>query len=74
LILSVAANPQCDLIAQNGTITSVIKALRTAIAQYHCQIAEIVNVNTAVSTIFRTFDWAERRPALAQAVMAPVIC
>jgi len=25
---------------------------------------------TEVSTIFRTLDWAERRPALAQAVMA----
>jgi hypothetical protein len=27
-----------------------------------------------VSRIFRTFDWAERRPALAQAVTAPLIC
>jgi TolB-like protein len=27
-----------------------------------------------VSSVFRTFDRAERRPALAQAVMAPLIC
>ena len=27
-----------------------------------------------VSSVFRTLDWAERRPALAQALMAPVIC
>ena len=27
-----------------------------------------------VSSIFRTFGWAERRPALAQAVAAPLIC
>ena len=27
-----------------------------------------------VSRVFRTYGWAERRPALAQAVMAPLIC
>ena len=27
-----------------------------------------------VSRIFRTLVWAERRPALAQAVIAPLIC
>jgi hypothetical protein len=31
-------------------------------------------VNTVVSRIFRTFGLAERRPALAHAVMAPLIC
>ena len=27
-----------------------------------------------VSRVFRTLVWAERRPALAQAMMAPLIC
>jgi hypothetical protein len=30
--------------------------------------------STVVSRIFRTFGLAERRPALAHAVMAPLIC
>jgi hypothetical protein len=34
----------------------------------------ILSLVPVASSVFRTLDWAEQRPALAQAVMAPVIC
>jgi hypothetical protein len=39
------------------------------------KIDEIIGAElSVVSRVFRTFGLAEQRPALAQAVMAPLIC
>jgi hypothetical protein len=38
------------------------------------RITLILSQCLEVSRVFRTFVWAERLPALAQAVMAPLIC
>jgi hypothetical protein len=50
------------------------KADREVTVLLAASTAQGEQVRGVVSRIFRTLVWAERRPALAQAVIAPLIC